>query len=96
MLVVEMEKQIACSYVRLLPLPGGAKNAHNPACLLGCQAILSPSILQADPRLLPSLPVVLLLSHYSEEVDWILQQPYPVIIYEKRPPPHSLPGTSQL
>lgn len=50
------------------------------------QVVLPASLLQSEPSLLPSLPTVLLLSHYHEDLSWLTRQPYPAIIYEKKPP----------
>lgn len=48
--------------------------------------ILSQAGLEADPMLLASLPVVLVVSHYEEDITWLAHQPHPAIVYEKKSP----------
>lgn len=50
------------------------------------EVILSQARLEALPGLLPSLPLVLLVSHYEEDLDWLSHQPHPAIVYEKKSP----------
>jgi len=48
--------------------------------------ILTEEVLEGDQTLLPSLPFLLLLSHYEEDLTWLTSQPHPAIIYEKKAP----------
>ena len=56
---------------------------HPDAALAGW--VLTAAALAARPGLLPSLPLVLVLAHWDEDVSWLARQPYPVLLYEKRP-----------
>lgn len=67
----------AATIVNFLPIQ--RRHRHN--------VVLNESVIDASAGLLlPSLPITLVLSHYEEDIEWISSQPYPVIIYEKKPP----------
>ena len=76
-----------------LGLPCGGDDAANAAAALElCHPdaalagwVLTAAALAARPGLLPSLPFVLVLAHWDEDVSWLARQPYPVLLYEKRP-----------
>ena len=47
---------------------------------------MSQATFEADPSLLPSLPMALVVSHYEEDLNWLRYQPHPAIVYEKKTP----------
>ena len=50
------------------------------------QVLLNESTIDASPDVLSSKPLILVLSRYEEQIDWVYSQPHPVIIYEKKTP----------